>query len=305
MPGPVVVGLALDDRDAAPLALGRLLAHLSGGSLGLVHAYPYEPLTVPIPEYERELRDDSVARLERVAADLDADLDVTTHAHARISAAYGLHDAAERLGASAIVVGSSRQGRLGRVLPGGVAARLLHGAPCPVAVAPVDYAGPRVERIRIAVAFDGGPEAREALETAIALARGAQGTVSTYTVEAPVEVATSPMPPGWVGVREHAAAQHERAQHVVAEANSRIPDDVRASTELLTGHPAEILSAISADADLLLCGSRGYGPIRAVLLGGVSSALVHRSACPLLVVPRGHSGGLAGGHASPSASAAA
>ena len=40
------------------------------------------------------------------------------------------------------------------------------------------------------------------------------------------------------------------------------------------------------DADLLVCGSRAYGPLRLVLLGGVSSRLLHRAALPLLVVPR-------------------
>ena len=243
MPGPIVVGLALDDRNAAPMALGGLLARVSGGSLALVHAYPYEPLTVPLPDYEDELRDDSLAALRRAAEHLDGEFEVTVHAHARISAAYGLHDAAERLGASAVVVGSSHRGRLGRVLSGGVAARLLHGAPCPVAVAPVDYAGPDEDSLRIAVAYDGRLESREALETAVALARGGRGTVSTVTVEEPVAVATSPMPPGWVGQREHAAARHLAAEGAVAEAHDRIPDDLLGSTDLLTGHAAEILSA--------------------------------------------------------------
>jgi nucleotide-binding universal stress UspA family protein len=41
------------------------------------------------------------------------------------------------------------------------------------------------------------------------------------------------------------------------------------------------------DADLLVCGSRGCGPLRRVLLGGVSSRLLRRAACPLMVIPRG------------------
>ena len=295
MPGPVVVGLALDDRDAAPLALGGVLARLSGCALALVHAYPYEPLAVPIPEYEERLRDDSLARLRRAAAGLDTGLEVTVHAYARISAAYGLHEMAERLGASAIVVGSSHRGRVGRVLPGSVTARLLHGAPCPVAVAPADYSGPPAGPLRIAVAYDGTPGAREALETAVALARGAHATVSTSTVAEPAAIATTPMPPGWVGAREYATGLHQRAEDAVAAAHSLIPDDLRGSTELHTGDPAEVLSAISTGADLLLCGSRGYGPLRSMLLGGVSSALAYSCACPLLVVPRGHSAGLGGG----------
>jgi hypothetical protein len=40
MPGPVIVGLGLDDRDAAPLALGRLLVRLTERSLALVHGFP-------------------------------------------------------------------------------------------------------------------------------------------------------------------------------------------------------------------------------------------------------------------------
>jgi nucleotide-binding universal stress UspA family protein len=37
-------------------------------------------------------------------------------------------------------------------------------------------------------------------------------------------------------------------------------------------------------------GSRGYGPLRAVLLGSVSSALVRSARSPLVVVPRAANG---------------
>jgi hypothetical protein len=37
---------------------------------------------------------------------------------------------------------------------------------------------------------------------------------------------------------------------------------------------------------LLVLGSRGYGPVRRVLLGSVSGELVRGAACPVLVVPR-------------------
>ena len=39
--------------------------------------------------------------------------------------------------------------------------------------------------------------------------------------------------------------------------------------------------------DLLVIGSRGYGPVRRTLLGGVSAEVTRTSACPVLVVPRG------------------
>jgi nucleotide-binding universal stress UspA family protein len=41
---------------------------------------------------------------------------------------------------------------------------------------------------------------------------------------------------------------------------------------------------------MLVCGSRGYGPIRRVLLGGVSARLVRRSRLPVMVVPRASGG---------------
>jgi nucleotide-binding universal stress UspA family protein len=44
--------------------------------------------------------------------------------------------------------------------------------------------------------------------------------------------------------------------------------------------------AAERDVDLLVCGSRGYGPVRRVLLGTVSSALVRQASVPTLVVPR-------------------
>ena len=42
----------------------------------------------------------------------------------------------------------------------------------------------------------------------------------------------------------------------------------------------------ASDADLLVCGSRGYGPLAAVALGGVSSVLWNEASCPVLVLPR-------------------
>jgi nucleotide-binding universal stress UspA family protein len=56
---------------------------------------------------------------------------------------------------------------------------------------------------------------------------------------------------------------------------------------VVEGDPVERLTAASTDLDLLVVGSRRYGPIRRVLLGGVSVALVDRAHCPVLIVPRG------------------
>src|SRR3954467_2231556 len=51
---------------------------------------------------------------------------------------------------------------------------------------------------------------------------------------------------------------------------------VQASARILTGNVVQVLSDID-DVDVLFCGSRGYGPARRILLGGVSSRLVRRA----------------------------
>ena len=80
----------------------------------------------------------------------------------------------------------------------------------------------------------------------------------------------------------HAEAEAELA-HVLELARPAVPG---ATGVVLDGDPAAALAGESADLDLLVCGSRDFGPLRTLVLGGVSHALVRRAACPVLVVPR-------------------
>ena len=58
--------------------------------------------------------------------------------------------------------------------------------------------------------------------------------------------------------------------------------------------PRTALASVSPNVDLLVMGSRGYGPGLAVLLGGVSRRVTMTARCPVLVVPRGSTSALAG-----------
>jgi len=62
------------------------------------------------------------------------------------------------------------------------------------------------------------------------------------------------------------------------------------TTAVLEGAPADVLAEIGPqDADVIVTGSRGYGPVRRVLLGGVANRLVRHARVPVIVVPRGES----------------
>ncbi|MDN5763897.1 MAG: universal stress protein, partial [Microlunatus sp.] len=177
---------------------------------------------------------------------------------------------AEELTASAIVVGSGADAAIGRLSPGSTSERLLHGAPCPVAVAPRGYRFREVDATvrTVAVAYVDSDEGREALELAASIGQrtGAHLLVLTVT-ERPESVAS------------------EQLANEAAEA----APGLASSVEVLTGRDvaAALAKRSEHEIDLLVCGSRGYGPVRSVLLGGVSRRLVRTAACPVLIVPRG------------------
>ena len=74
-----------------------------------------------------------------------------------------------------------------------------------------------------------------------------------------------------------------RLELVVAD----LPGGAHATGQLLAGDPAAELARATEGLDLMIAGSRGYGPLRAVLLGAVSERLIRHSACPVVVTPRG------------------
>ena len=210
------------------------------------------------------------------------------------SAARALHEAAEELGAGLLVVGSSERGGVGRVVPGSTAQRLLHGAPCPIAVVPRSWR--RGDGLRtIGVGYVDTAEGHDALEGALALARrsGAKLRVLSAAKERPATEtygggdALTPA----ARYEEFTSALRVSAEQAVEAATSGV-SDVEIEPDVSVGDPADFLIAASEQLDLLICGSRGYGPARAVLLGGVSRRVVSEARCPVIVLARGVDTGL-------------
>ena len=55
---------------------------------------------------------------------------------------------------------------------------------------------------------------------------------------------------------------------------------------MTSGHAGEELARFSGEVDVLVVGSRGYGPIRSLMLGSTAVHLASSAQCPLLVLPR-------------------
>jgi nucleotide-binding universal stress UspA family protein len=284
----IVVGADGSDQSADALALALKLEEPLGARLWPVFVHPYGLLssTVSGSRYEdfvNKLADSVHAQLKalRVPA-----AERTLQIAADDSPAAGLQRIAEQGPAAMIVVGGSRRSRLGRVFPGGTAERLLAGAPCPVAVAPRDYAHGADEIVHVGCAFDGSAEARSALHWAGDIARSVHANVRLLAVHQRLPPATTSDPDGfWLDsvnqkLREELQRQLAEAETVAHERN------IDVTSALLDGDAASQIARASEDLDLLVLGSRGYGPLGAVVLGSVSNALVRRARCPVVVVPR-------------------
>ncbi len=290
MSGRLIVGVNERAESEDAIALGKLLARLRGAGLTLVAVFPYEPLPIGVDAYERAMEKDSAALFERLLPRTEG-VEVETRAFGGGSPARTLNDLAEAEEASAIVLGSTHRGTLGRVVPGSVGERLLSGAPCPVAIAPRGYSERADGSVRtIAVAYDGEAESKAALELARELAVSEHASLRLLTVVEPHGTIEQ--------FAELVGAMTEQYRARMDEALAALPPETKPEGRLIGGpgeelrvtDPGSVLAAEAEGADLLVIGSRGYGPVRRVLLGGVSATVMREARCPVLVVPR-HAGG--------------
>jgi nucleotide-binding universal stress UspA family protein len=278
----IIVGVDESDRARDALALGDLLAGATGGRLLIAHVTARGQAEGLLSREElesvgSEAAEGATARVRELLEDRSADdLRVIT---ARSPAA-GLEALARSEEASLIVLASSHRATVGRVQPGGVGQRLLAGAPVPVALAPLGYA---LETI--GCAFDGLEESSLALEWAAALARRAGAAIRLVAVHE--RMAFSNVGTGATSAESVNSAMRRSLRERLDEAVANVGGDVQAEGVLAEGRPVEQLERAAEQMDLLVMGSRGYGPVRAVLMGSVSARLIARAPAPIVVVPRG------------------
>ncbi|WP_210493499.1 universal stress protein [Patulibacter sp. SYSU D01012] len=192
------------------------------------------------------------------------------------SVAEGLHRTASETMSDLIVVGATRHGAAARRVLGDDAEATLHGAPCAVAVAP---AGATEEVRHVGVAFDGTAAGRRAVAVAAALAAEHHADLTLLSVvDTTRAYATFGTAGGFGDVRRE-------AREALTDAAAGVHGVPRVRRRLLEGDPVREAVALSHEVDLLVLGARANGPALRLLLGSVSSRVVRRAECPVMVVP--------------------
>jgi nucleotide-binding universal stress UspA family protein len=290
--GPVVIGFDGTPTGHDALALGGWYARAVGVNAIVAVVHP-GPAPIGVARVDAEWVADRHRLAEEILEDARQALPgsgetVGYQIVASSSAAHGLHDLVEETGATLVVVGSRSTGPEERLFAGSTADRLLSGSTCPVAVAPVGARNRQLDKLtRIGVAYIDTPEAHSALDFAVRFAQACGAGLRLLTV-VPGEAEVMPL---FIGAEsEHTYVQTARETYRTAldQALAGVPQEVPATGDVLTGEAVETLAELGPDeVDVLVCGSRGYGPALRVLLGGVSSRLVRRARLPVVVVPRG------------------
>ena len=279
----VVAGFDGTDGGRDAVAMASELAERFGASLTVASVVPEPYARKVIPALPSDaliwMTDEARASAEAIAAETGAEVEIRSS----LSPARGLHQVVTDTGADLLVIGSTG-GQPGRVKGGHIARSLMSGGPCTVAIAPLGWREGNRRLDRVGVAIAGSPESEEALRLGIGLAAG--GTLRTIAVATPLDSALGKLV--MLGSKELTEISKEIAKNHLDEAVSLMPDESTvAERRIPEGDAASELRRESDEGlDLLLLGSRSYGPVRRVLLGSVTSDLVGDAGCALMVSPR-------------------
>src|SRR3954447_3711237 len=288
-----VIGLAPDERGAAAVHLGSMLARSVSDDVVVVTVVP-----TPWPPNPYRIDAEYLALQEKAAAEalaaartrIGSDLSVELVTHTARSVSSGLLDMARERRATVVALGSSSAGTIGRVSLGGVADRILHSADIPVTLAPPGFdPGTAHARIsRITVAFGRADKDSDLLVTAAAVAAdiGATLRVACFAVR-PLTAATGSIAPSvedlvvdeWVTGLESDIRQALRA------------DDGAAGTtvDLVVGQGgtwADALAALPWGSGEVLAVGTSTSAVSRFFLGSHASKIVRNSPVPVYLWPR-------------------
>lgn len=224
-----------------------------GGTLVCLAAWNLAPplvtpmtLVPPVDADERAARGFAEEAVRRVREEFPTARMLVVHNFA----AHALIDEIVNAQSTLVAVGSHGQGRAAGILTGSTTTSLVHDAPCSVLV--TRKLREQVPR-RIAVGVDGSTQSAAAYAAARYLADRFDGELTVVVAEG--------------------------GKHVDLGGVSLIAGD---GFSVIPEEPVPVLTAVSADADLLVLGSRGLHGLKA--LGSVSERVAHQADCSTLIV---------------------
>ncbi len=290
---PVVVGVT-DGGSASALDWAIAEAARQERPLRIVHAFPAPVVLDPfgaVPTVDclpaqqaaaARLVDAALARVRWTAPGVEASAGIVRGSPRRVLLR-------ESRDASLLVLGAGRRGcgrpGVARLLHGSLPHRVTAGAGCPVAVVhPPGDAARELVAPRVVVGVDAllRSDAAAGFAFRAASRRGIAVTaVHAWTADCPadLEAVTAPL------ITTEAAA-YALVDHAVERWRQLYPH-VPVTTEVVRRDPVPTLIACSADAALVVVGSRGRRGGLGAVFGSVSRAVVDGAAGPVAVVHRG------------------
>jgi nucleotide-binding universal stress UspA family protein len=253
--------------DAVALACGLVDPD---GKLTLAHVRIGPGFEAEEPEASKELLE-----RERAGCNLDAEvISICSESPGR-----GLHQQAEEQSADLLVVGSCSHSAFGRAMLGDDTRAALNGAPCAVAIASRGYYAQHHHPLtNIGVGYNASPESDTALAMAHVLATPTGAVVHALEVVSIPTYAYGALMPPAIG---------DTINVMLEQATERMKELPDVDGQAVYGLTGEELAAFSEKLDILIVGSRSYGPIRRLVLGSTSDYLQRHARGSLLVLPRG------------------
>lgn len=289
----IIAGFSSSRQGRAPLHLAVQLARTTGEKV--IAAVVVERfLPVGIDQFEDEFQEHVTSHatrsLEHVVDSVRADCDIEVVVHQSTSIPRGLMQLVKKYEASAVVVGSSSSGLLGKVALGSVTDRLVHTASIPVVIAPRGYPGSRRPVERLTAAYGGAADNVGLITTCGEMAKqwNVRMRIASFTVR-PLNAFGGSIEPSaerlvvrqWVQRNMDAAVKQLKA----ARKKVDIP-----KVDVVVGAGADWTEAVDGIAweagDLLVLGSGAAGPMSQVFLGSAASKIIRHAPVPVMIVPR-------------------
>jgi nucleotide-binding universal stress UspA family protein len=141
----------------------------------------------------------------------------------------------------------------------------------------------------IVVGIDGSHNSSKALEWAMTEAAVRNAPLTVLTVHSVMASYWSGQPVTLPGDEDEVNKIRKSAESAVADVAAKLgagqPESVTVTA--VNGFTAQALIDATKDSDLLVVGTRGGGGFGSLLMGSVSSQVVHHANCPVVVVPAG------------------